>query len=172
MLKRDKEDFLSFVSGDPASLTASVASLNAREKGHFEDHPLSAKLIKENVEELLAVWSSNSVAGARDWVLQFVADAGVADSRVKPIIISALSDKSCDFLPTVLYTMSTSPALFEDCGDLLIGLAEHPDREVRWRVAYFISKVRNKSQSMLSAIELLKKDRYDTTQVYVRACCV
>lgn len=69
----------------------------------------------------------------------------------------------------VLYTMSTALALFEDCADLLPALASHPDHEVRWRVANFISKVRKRSDPMVRAIGFLKGDSCDTTQVYVRA---
>ncbi|MES2610278.1 MAG: hypothetical protein V4679_08565 [Pseudomonadota bacterium] len=170
MLKQDKEDLIAFASGDRGHLAQVVQSLNAREPGHFEDRPLSAKPVRQHLAGLVSLWNDNPVPGARDWVLQFIADAQIADAQVRPMVQAALADKGCRFLPTVLYTMG--PALFEDCGDLLLALANHPDHEVRWRVAYFISKVRNRSESMVRAIHLLKLDRYDTTQVYVRACGV
>lgn len=172
MLKQDKEDFIAFASGDREHTAQVVQRLNARGLGHFEDHPLSAKLVRQHLAGLVSLWNDNPVPGARDWVLQFIADAQIADAQVRLMIREALADKDCPFLPTVLYTMGTAPALFEDCGDLLLALASHPDHEVRWRVAYFISKVRNRSESMVRAIHLLKLDRYDTTQVYVRACGV
>lgn len=165
MLKQDKEDFIAFASGDREHTAQVVQRLNARELGHFEAHPLSSKLVRQHLADLVSLWNDNPVPGAHDWVLQFVADA-----QVCPMIQAALADKDCPFLPTVLYTMSTAPALFEDCGDLLPALASHPDHEVRWRVAYFISKVRNRSEPMVRTINLLKSDPCDTTQVYVRAC--
>lgn len=173
MLKQDKEDFIAFASGDRGRMAQLVQGLKDRELGHFEDHPLSAKLVRQHLAGLVSVWNDNPVPGARDWVLQFVADAQIADAQVRPMVQAALADKDCPFLPTVLYTMSTAPALFEDCGDLLLTLASHPDHAVRWRVAYFIFKVRNRSESMVRAIQLLKDapdDPDGTTQVYVRAC--
>lgn len=172
MLKQDKEDFIAFASGDRGRMAQVVQSLNARTPGHFEDHPLSAQLVRKHLAGLVSIWNDNPVPGARDWVLQFIADAQIADAQIRPMVQAALADQGCRFLPTVLYTMGTAPVLFEDCGDLLLALASHPDHEVRWRVAYFISKVRNRSESMVRAIHLLKLDRYDTTQVYVRACGV
>jgi hypothetical protein len=170
MLKKDKEDFLAFVSGDLVLTQKAVDSLNAREKGHFEDHPMSSKFVKQYLNELVNLWRESSVGGAREWTLQFIADAGVSNENTKPLIVAALSDPSCPFLPTVIYLMSTSPNLFADSGKYLLPLASHPDREVRWRVAYFISKVKSPDQDMKRCIELLKQDRDDTTQVYVRAC--
>jgi hypothetical protein len=158
MLKQDKEDFVAFASGGREHTAQVVRRLNARALGHFEDHPLSTKLVRQHLAGLVSLWNDNPVPGARDWVLQFVADAQIANAQVRPMV--------------QLYTMGTAPALFEDCGDLLLALASHPDHEVRWRVAYFISRVRNRSEPMVRAIHLLKLDRYDTTQVYVRACGV
>ena len=66
--------------------------------------------------------------------------------------------------------MSTNPGLFADVGDHLLPLANHSDREVRWRVAYFISKVPSPDAGMRQAIAVLSSDPDETTQVYVRAC--
>lgn len=173
MLKQDKDDFIAFASGSREQMAQVVQRLNAHEPGHFEDHPLSAKLVRQYLAGLIAIWNDDPVPGARDWVLQFFADAQITDAQVRPMIQAALADKECAFLPTVLYTISTAPALFEDCGDLLLTLASHPDHAVRWRVAYFILKVPNRSESMVRAIQLLKDapdDPDGTTQVYVKAC--
>lgn len=170
MLKHDKEAFLALVSGDDEKVRAALEELNARELGHFEDHPVSAKLVKENLPSLIKVWNETTDPTCREWVLQFVADARVADPTVKPLVVNALSDPKTRFLPTVLYLMGTQPALFADVGELLVPLAHHPDEGVRWRVAWFISNVRNPDSSMRKAILMLRNDAYDTTQVYVREC--
>ena len=170
MLKRDRQAFIDLVSQDPQKIRDAVVDLNRRELGHFEDHPVSAKLVRENLPSLVRLWSENPVEGCRDWVLQFVADAGVADASVKHLILAALCDERCTFLPTVLYLMSTNAGLFADVGDHLLPLANHSDREVRWRVAYFISKVPIPDAGMRQAIAVLSSDPDETTQDYVRAC--
>jgi|GEM_PF-5716556 hypothetical protein len=170
MLKKDKEDFLALVSGDATLTQKAVESLKSRERGHFEDHPMSSKFVKQYLNELVDVWRNSPNDGAREWTLQFIADAGVANEHTKPLICAALSDRSCMFLPTVIYLMSTSPELFADSGSYLVPLTSHPDREVRWRVAYFISKLKSPDQDMKKCIEYLKSDRDGTTQLYVRAC--
>ena len=170
MLKRDREAFLELVTGKPQRAALAVTYFSALERGHFEDHPLSRKLVQEHLDALVAVWNANNVTGARDWVLQFIADAQVASQKTKPLVISALSDPSCSFLPTVLYLMGTMPDLFTDAGPLLKALARHTDREVRWRVAWLISNFRHMDSDMTATIALLEQDPDHTTQVYVRAC--
>ena len=170
MLKRDKEAFLALISGDDDKVRRALEELNSRELGHFEDHPVSAKLIKEHLPALINLWNASSDGTCREWVLQFIADAGVAEPAVKPLVLQALSDPKSRLLPSVLYLMGTQPALFADVGELLVPLVRHPDEAVRWRIAWFISKVRSASPSMMKAIQTLKGDTYDTTQVYVREC--
>lgn len=170
MLKSDKEAFLALVSGDEERVRLAQEELGARELGHFEDHPVSAKLVKEHLPALMELWNSTTDSTCREWVLQFVANARVAEPAVKPLVIDALSDPMSPLLPTVLYLMGTQPALFADVGELLVPLAQNPDDGVRWRVAWFISKVRSPDPLMRNAIQMLKNDAYDTTQVYVREC--
>lgn len=86
-----------------------------------------------------------------EWVSQFIADARVVDSAVKPLVVSSLSDKNCKHLPTVLHLMCTRANLFGDIGALLVPLASNPDREIRWRVAYLISRMRRKQRARGSA---------------------
>jgi hypothetical protein len=168
MLKRDKQTFLEFISRDRRRMEAALTDLNARERGHFEDHPMSSRFIAEHIPSLIQIWRVSSVSGCRDWVAQFVADAGVADERLKPLIVSGLSDPSCRRLPTLLYLVSTRPEVFCDVGPLLLELARHPDKEVRWRVAYVISKMRKMDGAMHQAVKILRTESDHTTQVYVR----
>lgn len=170
MLKKDREAFLDLVTGEPQRVAHAVAYFDTLERGHFEDHPPSRKLVREHLDALVTLWHANDIEGARDWALQFVADAQVASPKTKPLVIAALSDPSCSFLPTTLYLMGTMPGLFMDTGPLLRALARHPDREVRWRVAWLISMFQHIDSDMTAAIALLEQDPDHTTQVYVRAC--
>ncbi|MBA4018528.1 MAG: hypothetical protein C0483_15275 [Pirellula sp.] len=160
------------VSGDAERATGAVAYFDALERGHLEEHPLSKKLVLENIDALLMLWHEGRVPGGRTWVLQFVADAHIASLATKPLVVSALSEPSCAFLPTVLYLMGTEPDLFSDTGQYMQALSRHPDREVRWRVAWFISKLRYRDDEMYAAIQVLEQDPDPTTQVYVRECRV
>ncbi len=54
-------------------------------------------------------------------------------------------------------------------GALLVPLASNPDREVRWRVAYLISKMKALDPGMRQALAILRTDKDRTTQVYVEA---
>jgi hypothetical protein len=170
MLKKDREAVFDLVSGDLARIGHAVAELNRRPPGHFEDHPISPKLVREQLAAFVQLWESNPVSGCRDWILQFIADAQIADQSVRPLIISALDEDGCQFLPTVIYLMSTKPELFSDVGGQLLRLSTHPDREVRWRIAYFISKVLRPDVGMRKAIDVLATDSDETTQVYIREC--
>jgi hypothetical protein len=167
MLRKDKEDFLAFVSGDLALTQKAIDSLNSRMRGHFEDNPMSSKLVKQYMNELIDVWSNTAIVGARQWVLQFVADAGAANEQIKPLVYAALSDSSCTFLPVVIYLMTTAPGLFGDSGGYLLPLASHRDRGVRWRIAYFLSIVKGQDEDIKKCIELLSQDKDETTQLYV-----
>jgi len=170
VLIKDQQAFLDFVSGERSRIENALKELEARERGHFEDHPMSPKLVKAHLSALVALWHRNPVEGCRDWAFQFVADARVVDPSVKPLITSALADKSCTYLPTALYLMSTRTDLFADVGELLLPLASSPDREVRWRVAYVISKMKTLDTGMRQALRILRDDKDHTTQVYVEAC--
>lgn len=170
VLKKDREAFALLTSGDRASAVEAVAYFNSLEPGHLEDHPLSRKLVQDSLGALVSLWSEDQVPGVREWVLQFVAAAQVASEATKPLVAAALSDPSCRFLPTVLYLMGTKPSLFADVGEPLRALAAHPDPEVRWRVAWFISKLPRVNSEVSGALALLERDPHPTTQVYVRAC--
>lgn len=170
MLKKDKENFLKFISRDAEQVTAAVQSFNQYKNGHFEDHPMSQKFVKEHLDELLFIWDNHPSEENRIWVLQFLADAEVVDQRVKPIVLAALKDKNCRVLPTILYLMGTEKPLFEDCGESLLALATHHDLEVRWRVAWLISGMKSRSPEMIQAINILKNDTTEITQVYVKLC--
>jgi len=170
MLKRDKDVFMALVSGDNDQVRAALLELSARESGHFEDHPISRKLVKEHLAQLVELWHLNPVDGCRDWALQFVADSGLSEPAVKPLILAALADPMCAFLPTVLYLMSTQPLLYEDVGSLLIPLTKHADEQVRWRVAYFAAQLKSRSADIRAAIDALRSDPFDLTKIYVRQC--
>lgn len=170
MLKKDKEAFLDFVSGDPARMRPALSHFVSQEKGHFEDHPPSSTLVRAHVPALMQLWHSEAAPECRSWIVQFIADAGVISAPVKPIVLSALRDPACTYLPTLLYLIGTEPALFHDIGPELKTLARHHDREVRWRVAYVISKMKEPSTEMRAAVAILKGDRDQTTQTYVREC--
>lgn len=170
MLKRDKEVFLSFVSGDEKKIQDALSELASRELGHFEEHPISARLVKEHLPALIDLWNSNSTAACKGWVLQFIADARISDPVVKPLIVRALGQPNSSILPTVLYLMGTQPSQFSDVGELLIPLTQHRDSSVRWRIAWFISKLQRPSPAMQAAIQALKGDAHGTTQDYVRQC--
>lgn len=170
MLRKDQQVFLDFVSGQNPRIENALLELKARERGHFEDHPMSAKLVKEHLNSLIHLWHENPVDGCREWVSQFIADARVVDSAVKPLVVSSLSDENCKRLPTVLNLMRPRANLFGDIGALLVPLASNPDREVRWRVEYLISRMRALDLGMRQALALLETDKDDTTRVYVEAC--
>lgn len=169
MLKNDQEVFLDLVSGEESRIKKALTEIKARERGHFEDHPMSTKLVREHLPALLHLWRENPIDGCREWAFQFIADARVVDPQVKPLIVASLSEQNCRYLPTVLYLMSTKPGLFDDIGALLVPLAGNPDREVRWRVAYVISKMKTLDAGMRQALAILRTDKDHTTQVYVEA---
>jgi hypothetical protein len=170
MLKKDKQTFLDLVSGDLSRVVSALRDLDGLARGHFEDHPMSPKFIKEHMPLLVQLWEKNPAPGVREWAAQFIADAGIADSTVKPLIVAELANPQCKHIPTLLYLVGTSPDTFADIGSVLLGLASHPDIEVRWRVAYVISKMRIPDEDMNQAIKILKKEDDHTTQVYVQEC--
>jgi hypothetical protein len=170
MLKKDKIAFEDFVSRDPHRQQRALAYFESLELGYFEDHPLSKKLIKEHIVNLIEIWNESDTPKTRDWIVQFIADAGVANTSVKPIILSGLRDPSCPYLPTLLYLIGNSPELFADIGSELDGLAKHPESDVRWRVAWVISKMKDISPEMRSALRILENDPFPTTITYVRIC--
>jgi hypothetical protein len=170
MLKQDKQTFLEFVSGEAQRVETALADLNSRERGHFENHPMSSRFIAEHIQPLIQLWNDNPVSGCREWVAQFLADARVADQRIKPLIAAQLADLDCRHLPTLLYLVGTQPGTFGDIGHLLLGLARHPDKEVRWRVAWAISKMGEIDTAMRQAIQVLKAENDHTAQVYVAEC--
>jgi hypothetical protein len=167
MLKIDRIAFEKLLSGDPLSVRDAIAELNSRPNGHFEDHLPSIKFVRENRSKLNQLWAANPVEGCRDWVIQLLADTQLIDKDSKPFVIEALKNRSCSFVPTLLYAMSLNPDLFTDTDKQLLELASHPDREVRWRVAYLLSKLRCPTELMYAAIDRLRTDGDDTTRVYV-----
>lgn len=170
MLKRDRKAFDSFVSGDMVAIADAVSYFHALPLGHFEDHPVSRPLVRSNLKPLVDLWHDNPCPGCREWVLQFIADAETYDVSVHPVIEYALKDENCECLPTVLYLMSRHPDAFTASGELLAPLASHADREVRWRVAFFISRLNVLDAAMRRVIDLLSNDRDETTQTYVAQC--
>jgi hypothetical protein len=170
MLKRDKETFLRLVTGDPQLQADAIADLNTRPVGHFEDHPIAAKLVRENLSLLLDLWKGNPVNGCQDWVLQFIADAQIVDVRIKPVVIGAMTNDQCAILPTVLYLIGRTPDHFQDIGPHLRKLARHADLEVRWRVAWVASQMPVIDEATREALDILSREADPTTQQYVLAC--
>jgi len=171
VLAADKKVFLDFTSGDSEKIKTALAHLEALPLGHFEDHPLSRKLVLSGFDALVALWNSDvAPVGCRRWIAQLVADARIAATGVKPIVQQALGDRSCSYLPTLLYLIGSNPESFEGIGESLLPLASHPDREVRWRVAWAISKMKQRDSHMMQAIKILARDPDSTTKVYVREC--
>ena len=167
MLKVDRIAFSKFVSGNLDELVEAVAYFEALDLGHLEDHPLSRKMVRENLSRLIEIWHRNEIPEARAWVLQFIADAGVASVETKPLVVSALALSNCTFLPTVLWLMCSAPALFADAGEHLKRLAAHRDPQVRWRVACFISKVFQPDSEMAETVSILENDPEPLTRTYV-----
>jgi hypothetical protein len=167
MLKIDRIAFEKLLSGNPHDVREAIAELNSRPLGHFEDHTPSIKFVRENRSKLNQLWEANLVEGCRDWVIQLLADTQLIDHDSKSMVVYSLQDRNCKFIPTLLYAMSLTPDTFADVDNQLLELASHPDREVRWRVAYFISKVRCPTQIMFDTLESLRMDTDETTCVYV-----
>jgi hypothetical protein len=169
MLKTDKEALIDLVSGDVERGMRAVAHLDALEKGHFEDHRVSAALVREKAHELAAICKCGSVQGAKRWAVQFLAEARVMTAAVKNAVLETAREPACSFLPSVLYLIGSNVAEFEDAGPELETLSGHADPEVRWRVAWVISRMRNRDVSVRRALANLCGDTHPTTQVYVRA---
>ena len=170
MLKKDKVAFEDFVAPDPARKSQGLAHFEALEVGHLEDHPLSKKIVQAHLGRLIEIWYEAESPKIKEWVVQFIADAGVANQSVKPIIISGLKMSGCGYLPTLLYLVGSSPDLFADSGSQFIELAGNSDVEVRWRVAWAISNMKIIDGDMKEALHILEKDIYPTTRTYIQKC--
>lgn len=64
MLAADKKRFLDFASGDSDRIKSALAQLEARPRGHFEDHPLSRKMVLSGFDALVALWKSEVAPAA------------------------------------------------------------------------------------------------------------
>jgi hypothetical protein len=171
MLAKDKELFLEFTSGDPGKVSVALRALDARPAGHFEDHPLARSLVESRLQALIDLWTGDTTpSGAKKWVAQFIADARVGDPAVRAIVEGALSDRSCNYIPTLLFLMGCNANNFMGSGRYLLPLATHPSRDVRWRVAWVISKMKMRDSQMLEALRILAGDSDPATQTYVREC--
>lgn len=167
MRKKDKQEFLAFVSGDIEKMSNAVHYFQTCEHGHFEEHPISRSLLLKHIENLVKLWNAQTNPTVRNWVIQFIAESTIVTAQTKPILLAALMFDSGSTLRLALYAIGSNPRIFEEIGDRLLHLATHPDYEVRWRVAYVIHYMQNRSEAMLQAADILRKEPDDLIQTYV-----
>ena len=170
MLKIDKDYFYDFISDDSHKRKAAVEYFDALENGHFEDHPTSKKLVKENIKNLESIVLNSEQPLETEWAIQFCADAEYISPAMKPAIYNLLNNGECTFIPTILWCISQNPEHFTDCGTSFITLANHQDREVRWRIPYVILQMPQITDDMIKVISLLSNDTDQTTQLYIKHC--
>lgn len=167
MLKRDKQEFLAFVSQNTEKVQAAVNYFQVCEHGHFEEHPIARSLLLKHIDDLVALWNTHADPEVRNWVIQFIAESSIVTAKTQAIVLAALMFDSASTLRLALYAIANNSRLFEDTGDRLLSLTRHPDYEVRWRVAYVLHYMQNRSDAMLEAIKILKEDNDDLIQTYV-----
>jgi hypothetical protein len=170
MLKKDKVAFLDFVSCDKGKRSQATQYFNDIEEGYFEDHPLTKKLVKENITNLEVIISGDGLDVEKEWAIQFCADVEYVSEKMKPEIYNLLSSGSCNFIPVILWCISQNTNTFSDVGPILLSLTNHKDREVRWRIPYVILHMPFITEGMVSAVQDLKKDKDQTTQHYIERC--
>ena len=130
----DRRSFEGLMSTDEATRVAGAQALDALEQGHFEDHPMAASYAEENAPRLLAAFHATGSRDARAWILTALADVKdhppAVVAAVAPLLVPA-----GDLLETALYMIHRCPKPYAHLTPELIALKDHPDRNVRWRVA-------------------------------------
>jgi hypothetical protein len=165
MIKADKLKIERLISEDEVERIAASEELEALEPGHFEDHPISQKFIREREQELINCFYSTKSEKVKQWVLQVLAEALIESDQVVAMVAESLSP-NCKYLPTLLYYMWQSSSKFADKKDKVKALSKHPDAQVRWRCALVLEKIPLEYGEDIKVIRELMLDDYHTTRTY------
>lgn len=137
MLKKDKLLVKRLASTDDEVRVAAAGELDQLEKGHFEDHPVSMRLIGDLQPALVAAHVATSSALVKQWITQVLADGHATGTGIDALVLAALTP-GCSYLPTLLYYMWSNCARFEGHKEQIKTLCGHADEQVRWRCALIL----------------------------------
>jgi hypothetical protein len=165
MLKADKLKIEKLLSGVEAVRLEGTAELSALEAGHFEDHPISAKFIREIEDRLLKSYRETNSDKVKEWVLQVLAEALIESDEVVKLVSESLN-RECKYLPTLLYYIWQSANKFTQCKANVKSLYDHPDAQVRWRCALVLEKLPLDYDADIKVIRALMLDDYYTARTY------
>lgn len=138
MLKQDRLLVEHLASGDEPARIAAAQELETREKGHFEDHPVSHRIVMALQAGLVAAHADTSSALVKKWVTQVLADGSAKGEEIDALVLEAL-EPECTYLPTLLYYVSSNVARFGAHKEKIKALCGHADEQVRWRCALVLS---------------------------------
>ena len=122
MLKADKQLIELLISTNEKERIDAAEQLAALDGGHFEDHPFSAKFIKEREKNLIAAYHATESVLVKEWVLQALAGALVESNEVVSLVSDALTE-DCNYLPTLLYYIWQSSQKFFHCKEKVKALS-------------------------------------------------
>jgi hypothetical protein len=165
MLKADRVHIERLASKDEAIRLSAASELEALELGHFEDHPVSRKLVAERESALVQAFHETASPLVREWVVQVLAEGSARGPGVTELVKSAL-EPHCEFLPTLLYYVYCTPAPFADVKDKVKLLHDHPDEQVRWRCALVLSLLPLEHERDIDVVRQLLTDRHGATRSY------
>jgi hypothetical protein len=165
VLKSDKQAFIDLMSSDEMKRVAALDKLNRLPLGHFEDHPVSVRFVKERFHDFMKAFRESSDPGVRDWLFQAIADSEVITEEVKEIVAQELKP-SCRYLPTLLYLVWQNKQEFVHLKDAVKMLYTHPDHEVRWRVALILESSSLEYDDDIQVVRALMMDEYVTARLY------
>ena len=92
MLKADKQLIELLISTNEKERIDAAEQLAAMDVGHFEDHPFSAKFIKEREKSLITAYHATESVLVKEWVLQALAGALVESNEVVSLVSDALTE--------------------------------------------------------------------------------
>jgi HEAT repeat protein len=131
---------------DVARRQAAVRVLEAMPRGFLEDHPLPRKKVAPYVPRLGRLLASDVPNPVKKWCAQLVGESGILSAETLSALVGALENKDDEVLVSTIWAIGAygpggSPAV-----DALILHTRHPNREVRWRAVWALSRIRPKGQ--------------------------
>jgi hypothetical protein len=114
---------------------------------------------------LLEAHRQTQSASVRKWVTQMFAEVLAEGEEIYRMVEEALVPE-CAYLPTLLYYIHTKGHRLPHLKDKVKALYQHPDEEVRWRVALVLDRMPLTHAEDAPCLRALAVDSYYATRLH------
>jgi hypothetical protein len=164
-LPADRRRFEGLMAADEAARIAAADGLDALEHGHFEDHPIASSFPEEHSERLLAAFHASGERRVKAWILYLLSET----TRHTPHMVAAVAAHlapGSHLLEPCLSMIQRAPRSYAHLTPAVVALADHAERNVRWRCAIALRSLPLDIAPHLDALHALMLDTDANTRLY------